>query len=149
MKGSFNSNYYLTTATVIPILYIAVIAQFPMIDRIVTHLTEITARLTRLDTQPTGHPRIAMKARFALVAIYFAYIITFLAVVFIILASVQAELQSILALYNQSGTNAAGVLHAVILLIVASLLVPIWTVLTAYSRLIQSGRKRPGAQPPT
>jgi hypothetical protein len=151
VNGTFNSNFYFASATVIPILYIAAIAQFPMVERIVTRLNEMTDRLTRPDPQPTGSPRPALGPNARLTAlrlIRLAYIVTFLAAAFIIWASIQAEIQSIVALYRQAGANQAGVLRAVILLIVASLLVPIWTLLSVYARLFQRKGKPPDPPSP-
>jgi hypothetical protein len=142
MNEGFNGNFYVATATVIPILYIALIAQFPSIERIVTNLSERTARLTKDYVQPVGGSRRSSKARTALAAIQIGYVATFLIAVFIIWASVQAELQSIIALYHQSSFNPAGILRAVIILVTASLLVPVWTLFKAYLRLFRSGRKR-------
>jgi hypothetical protein len=142
MNGSFDANFYLATVTVIPILYIALIAQFPLIERIVTRLSEMTLRLTKRSSRTSGNSMSSSKAAVALMAIRTGYVATFLVAVFIIWASLQAEVQSIIALYNQSNSNPSGVLRAVIVLLIASILVPIWTLFTAYVRLFRSGEKR-------
>ncbi len=142
MQGGFNGDFYLATATVIPILYIAAIAQFPMLDRIITHLSEMTNRLRKPEPLPADSSGHTLKAGALLATIRAGYTITLLAGVFVVWASVQAEIQSVLALYRQSGSNPAGVVRAVILLVIASLLVPTWTVFTLSVRLFRGGQSR-------
>lgn len=139
MNGSFNTNFYLATATVIPILYIASIAQFPLIERIIASLREITLKLRKRSSRT--NPMQSLNARIALVAISIVYVVTFIVAFLILLASVEAEIQSILALYHQSNYNPSGVVRAVIVLLIATLLVPTWTLLAAYARLFQGEEK--------
>lgn len=139
MSGSFNTNFYLATATVIPILYIALIAQFPLIERIITSLREITLKLRKRSSR--ANPMQSLNARIALVAISIVYVVTFIVALLILLASVEAEIQSILALYHQSDYNPSGVVRSLIVLLIASLLVPTWTLFAAYVRLFKREEK--------
>jgi len=130
MNNNFNSNFYIVTATVIPVLYIALIVQFPMMDRIGKRLTENLDKLTK-DVSPQLKLR---RVKYSISVIGTS--ITFLIGAAIIISSINGELNSILALYRQSddkGTR-GGALLAVISLLIATLLIPTWTILTIYAR---------------
>jgi hypothetical protein len=132
MNTNFNSNFYITTATVIPVLYVALIVQFPMMDRISKRLTEIN---DTLKARASSYPkRPSVRIFISSTSIFIIYLIGG----GIIVSSLVGEIESILALYRQSDnkTIRSAVLLYTIFLLIATFFVPTWTILAIYARMM-------------
>ena len=131
MLNNFNSNFYIMTSTVIPVLYVALLVQFPAIGRILERLTDNLVKLRR-----GWAKRSFLHRRFYIIV--GGFYIAFLAGVAILVLSVIGEIDSILALYRNSDNT--GVRHstliAVIGLLVAALMVPSWTIIAQCARFL-------------
>lgn len=135
MDKNFDSNFYVTTATVIPVLYVALAAQFALLDRVaIRFIANIS--LGPISRAGKGGPRIPRTRKS-----WFFSVLTYLMILFIgavILFSLIGEVQSLLALYRQSDNNAtkAGVLRSVIGLVVCIVVGPLWTLLVIMVRFM-------------
>lgn len=121
--------------TVIPVLYIALLVQFPLIGQTAKRLTDRMDKLKTTSDHSESWARSFKTKRMADLA-EFGVIITLVAGGLLIGSSIFGEIQSILALYHQSDTPATGrsVLICFIVLLVATLLSPAWTILIAAGR---------------
>lgn len=110
MAGTFNSDFYVTTATIIPVLYLALAVQGSTLDVALTWLyrVAITPALSLGYTRPVKGRRLRYRGAFA----------TLLAFVLLLVVSLIGEIIAILALYYRQSSpwRAWWVLISVILL---------------------------------
>jgi hypothetical protein len=133
MKTTFNSNFYLTTAAVIPVLYIALIVQAnTMRDMLVRLNNAMHAKIT---SEPSG-PIALVLIILGLTAAFAIWLTS----VGIVIFGIVGEIASILSLYNQSdsGTIRLLVLVSTILLLVITTIGPVLTVSFAFTRPMAS-----------
>jgi hypothetical protein len=129
MKTAFNSNFYLTTAAVIPVLYVALIVQ----------ANAARDMLLRLDH--AMHEKIKRESQGSIVLVLMilglaAACIIWLASVAIVIFGIVGETASILSLYNQSDSETIRllVLVSTILLLIVTTIGPVLTVSFAFTR---------------
>ena len=116
----FNSDFYVTAATVIPVLYVAIETQLPFVSRATSWLAYYSWRNAR----ENGPRALRVMARIATPAILIAA-----SVVFVI--SVIAETESVLALLSQVGYPQRSrliVLYSTIALLILAVLTPSWSI---------------------
>jgi hypothetical protein len=91
MKDPFNSDFYVTVATIIPVLYLALTLQGSTLEQLLRHWKKVTrgAVLSKWNLRSELHMDLV-----ALVAIYGCGIM---------FAGIVAEIIVLLALYHQSG----------------------------------------------
>lgn len=131
MRLTFNSNFYLTTATVIPLLYLALILQASIIGDILTKLNHA------IETVSKWRPRFDVVG-FLMYVIYIVATLLVAAATLIIVGGVVGEIIAITALFHQSDTQTQrqSVLNATIILLIATVLAPTWTIVTGWGRVL-------------
>jgi hypothetical protein len=133
MKQGFNTNFYLMATTVIPVLYVALIVQFPLIARITANLADEAEKLgTRIPLQKS----ITLKKRIEPGLLVLGVVVTIAVGILIIEQTVLGEILGILAMFHQSNSQHVqeSVLHSLYILLIINLFVPAWTVLEAATR---------------
>ncbi|HEV3167664.1 MAG TPA: hypothetical protein VGZ22_26905 [Isosphaeraceae bacterium] len=134
MASNFNSNFFFVSATVIPVLYIALLVQFPLIDRATKQLSEWG---DMVDPPETGIPMWQFVLRVILeVIIRSCNLLLAVVGALIIALSLGGEILALLAMYRQSAApnTPRGVLAIVIALLIATLLIPAWITILAIFR---------------
>jgi formate hydrogenlyase subunit 3/multisubunit Na+/H+ antiporter MnhD subunit len=119
MKDTFNSDFYVTAATIIPVLYLALTLQSPAFDMILTWWKKFLV-------QESGTFRRANK-RF--------WVACFIVVagVSVLINSLFGEIYTIQALYNRSNTGKASfILVSVIILTIAVIGVTCWRIIATF-----------------
>jgi hypothetical protein len=96
MSSSFNANFYVAAATVIPILYLAITLQGSTFEDLMRRL-----RKALPENQPTGSRRTPLKS---IVSLALTVLITVIAVV-LIFGGISAEFVSFVALYQQRSSS--------------------------------------------
>jgi hypothetical protein len=133
LNDSFNSNFYIMTSTVIPVLYIALIVQLPIIGRIIRSASDnLDERLKGI--QSNKNP---FRMPVNLIVVLGSYLIALIVCILIIGASILGEIQSILALYYRSDdpTTRHSTLGCVISLLILAVLLPSFTVIVEIMRV--------------
>lgn len=149
MKGSFNADFYVAAATVIPVLYLAIAVQGSTFDAtlrwlygivarrggIVARLTEPGARLARLRKIPRNPGR-----RIARIAITLLASTIVLVMAMALIGSLVGEAIAILALYHrQSSPWQALCAISVIILAAVIAFIPFWRLAATFIRLLSMG----------
>src|SRR5947209_2251684 len=101
MRGAFNADFYVTAATVIPVLYLALAVEGSALAEITTRLNRSVKAMAAL--KPDTPPR-QLRLAAGLVG---AYVLMAVAGV-IVVAGVAGEIAALLALYHRSATATAG-----------------------------------------
>jgi hypothetical protein len=151
---NFNTDFYVTAATVIPVLYVAIAAQLPFVNR----ATKWLASYSWKNASEEGSKALRVMARMATPVIL-------IAASAVLVISVTAEIYSALALFSESDTHTIRlyVLASTIALLILAVLTPSWSIWLfivqarelssggATSRITQSLQQifEEGAQPDT
>ena len=119
MDKSFNSDLYVTTATVIPVLYVAIATQLPFVRRATSWLATYSWKNARRKS----HTALRVTAIIATPAILIAACV-------VLVISVIAETESVLALSRESDTHTIRltVLSSTIALLILAVLTPSWSI---------------------
>ena len=122
MKSTFNDDFYLVTATVIPLLYLALILQAPMIGRMLSAMGDA------IDRMKDRRPKSVIVA-FLIWGMYYAWMLAGIAGFAILGIGVSSEVFGILALFHQSDTytHRKFVLFSTVVLLLITLITPAWT----------------------
>ena len=136
MDKNFNSNFYIVTATIIPVFYLAMVVQAPLLNGIVSRLAKNLDRMWIYPSKENSEKKIHPKTRarsFILIGSFLVPVVTGLVA---LLASVIGEIDSVLALYYQTDSKyyKRAALTAIFALLAATLIGPLWTTLVAYIR---------------
>lgn len=129
MNKTFDSDFYVTTSTIIPVLYIALAAQFPLLSRLVSkYPTFYLAARNRNSRGPKIDNRTQMQLNILIVV---SGVIAWVAVIFLALSAL-GEVLSLLALYRESDDPSVKqtVFESTVVLIILTLAVPTWYVMT-------------------
>jgi hypothetical protein len=131
MKSGFNSNFYITAATIIPLLYITIILQASTVRDMQARLDRVMSAKVKSESQNT----------ITLVVITLGFVAAFviwLTSAAILIVGIGGEIAAILALYYQSDSDSTRlfVLVSTILLLVVSTVGPALTISTAFMRPI-------------
>ncbi len=129
MKSAFNSNFYITAATVIPVLYIALIVQAGTVGDTLAKLDRVLS--AKINSE--SHNSITI------VIMTLGFVVAFaiwLASAAILILGIGGEIAAILALYNQSDSDSIRlfVLISTILLLAISTVGPALTISAAFAR---------------
>jgi hypothetical protein len=127
--NAFNSNFYITAATVIPVLYITLIVQARTVSDMLTRFD----RLMSAKIKGESHKTITL----VIMTLGFAVAFTIWCVsAAILILGIGGEIAAILALYSQSDSDGVRlfVLVSTILLLVISTIGPALTISTAFAR---------------
>jgi hypothetical protein len=136
LNNGFNSNFYIVTATVIPVFYLALVVQAPMLNRIVSRLGKSSDRMWVYPTDKIGHARRYPKVKLRSFILIGSSLVPFIVGAAALISSIVGEIDSVLALYYQSDNKyyRRATLTAIFVLLGATLLLPLWTMLVAYVR---------------
>ena len=131
MENTFNSNFYLAAATVIPVLYIALIVQANAVRDILTRLDHAMYAKIRSESHSSI---ILLLMILGLIAAFAVWLVS----VAILIFGIVGEITSIQALYHQSDSENIRflVLVSTILLLAISTVGPALTVSIAFARPI-------------
>src|SRR5277367_3772903 len=126
---TFNSNFYIAAATVIPVLYVALALQGSFVFSLITRIEEAAHKLHAVQANT---PKEALAIFFAVLIGSPLYYITLV----ILLVSGAGEILAIVMLIQQSDNIFIRwlVASAVILLVVVALIAPLWTLYAARRR---------------
>lgn len=129
MNSAFNSDFYIAAATVIPVLYFALIVQADRVRDILTHLDQ--ALYAKIKNE--SHTSIT------LIIITLGFMVAFiiwLASAAILILGIGGEIAAIVVLYQQSDSHDVRlfVLITTILLLAISIIGPALVVSTAFTR---------------
>jgi hypothetical protein len=132
VRPSFNSNFYLTAATVIPVLYVALILQAPIIRGLLNRLNDEIEAIKERPPEPKHLPNAT---RLNIVGI--GVILLGIGGLAILLAGVFGEMESVLALFRGTDTHMVrqSVLRITIVLLICSAIAPAWTIVSAFMRV--------------
>lgn len=121
MDAAFNHDFYVTSATVIPILYLALSVQGTLVGNLITHLESAihTMRTTVPDT---------LRKQWALIIAQYTALIVYSAASVIVVGAAGGEILAIVALDHRSDNTMLRnlVLKAVIGLVVILAADPLW-----------------------
>lgn len=136
LHDGFNSNFYIVTATVIPVFYLALVLQFSIIAGIIKAAARNAHALGSSAGRKIGLVRRTVRWALVLTTFYAAFGVALL----VLVAGANGEIVSVLALYHQSGSrlDEIGALRAAIILPIAALLVPVWTIIVEIARFALS-----------
>src|SRR5689334_1332513 len=93
VKTGFNENFYIVAATTIPVFYLALVVQFPLISRITSQIYKSMEKLQDNSDIRTHIKTVGMVIGFAGPAVIGASVI---------LAGTRGEIVSVMAIYRQS-----------------------------------------------
>jgi hypothetical protein len=132
LKDTFNSNFYMMTATVIPVLYLALILQAPMMAIVLAYLKEINDRLIR---------RNDFLAALLFWPTYYGTMFLGIGGLALLYMGVGSEVVSILALFHESDnySNRQFVLFSTIILLVVTVATPLSTIIRAWTPALLIG----------
>ena len=119
MDKNFNSDFYVTAATVIPVLYVAIATQLPFVRRATSWLAFYSWKNARIN----GSHALRAMALIATPAILVSACV-------VLVISVIAETESVLALSRESDTHTIRliVLSSTIALLILAVLTPSWSI---------------------
>ena len=129
MKDAFNSNFYVIAATVIPVLYLALIVQANAIRQLLGRLDRAMQTKTRRESHNAIIPVLIILGLIAASAIW-------LVSTAILILGIGGEIAAILVLYHQSDSENVRdfVLVSTILLLVITTAGPAVTISYAFTR---------------
>jgi hypothetical protein len=129
MKDTFNSNFYITAATVIPVLYLALIVQANAVRDLLTRLDRAMQAKTKAQSQGSIISVLIILGFIAASAIWLASTV-------ILILGIGGEVAAILVLYRQSDSDSVRnfVLVSTILLMVITTAGPALTISCAFTR---------------
>jgi hypothetical protein len=133
MKSSFDENFYIVAATVIPVFYLALVIQFSWLDRVTSRLSNEIEK-SRIPYEDSSGSDLSFGGLLRHLFIGGALICGMV----IVILGIRGEVVSVLVLYRQAeGNGDRGVtLLAILTLACAAGLLPAWTVLLIFLRYL-------------
>ncbi len=130
MRTAFNSDFYVTAATVIPVLYLALGVQGSLLAGVIAGLNKYLRAMSQL------RPNSIRRQVGLVIRLVGAYVLM-IAAGLIVGAGVAGEIAALLTLYHQSGTPVTGrlVLYSLIALLAFTAASPGWALVVAWPRL--------------
>jgi hypothetical protein len=129
MHDSFNADFYVTAATVIPILFLALTLQGPTYDGLISRIIKI---ISRLSDQAIAKYREGASWWSPIVSSPLAYILIFfmLIAMLIPIAGILGEWYAIWAIYNRAPSNGPYIISYIVILLLAVASGPVWRIVS-------------------
>jgi hypothetical protein len=133
-KSSFNANFYIIVATVIPVFYVALIVQIPLVATLTEWLLKNFSDLQRRAREFPVEGRWRNVPGRNLMLLWILFNVSTAIAILVLIIGIIGETNSIIALYHQADDTAIrkSCLRAIFALLYATLIVPVFTVSVAY-----------------